>query len=230
MPHPGHSAVTLGAPWSPPSRSSRAGRNERRDWVLYQMLCSPWSQIANFVIHTGEKAWLRSKINVKTSNVCFIPLSSSGTWWALTLLSPSTRDDTEHLLVQLQSCLLVTHKKPPNSQFRNIFQNRMTEVKLRRVLKKSWQQLFTAFHHKRTTGHPMEWEAVVLTRSNCAIYYSRMLWDPELWVDWIHTGLVSLNLMVGLAWEDLTLRNEGEIYGERILRHFACVLFHSSSH
>lgn len=111
MSHPGHSAVILGAPEPPDRRSSRAGKNERRTWILSQMLCSPWSQIANFVIHTGETAWLRSKINVKTSNVCFIPPSSSGTQWVLTLLSPSTRDDTDHLLAQLQSCLLVTQKK-----------------------------------------------------------------------------------------------------------------------
>lgn len=120
MSHPGHLILTLGAPQPPPRRNRRAGKNERRGWILSQMLCPPHTQTANFVIHTGETAWLRSKIDVKTSNVCFIPLSSSGTQWVLTLLSPSTRDDTEHLLVQLQSCLLVTQKKH-DSQFRNIF-------------------------------------------------------------------------------------------------------------
>lgn len=116
-------------------------------------------KLQTLCIHASraEAAWLSSKINVKNSNVCFIQLNSSGTQSVLTVLSPSPIYDTEHVLTLLWSYLPVIQNKCDIWSVLKYVWEGMTGVKLRRGEKKSWQQLFTVFNCKRTTGHPLEW-------------------------------------------------------------------------
>jgi len=99
--------TTISHGWAarpPPRRRSRA----RELWLAeWKKVSDPFSNALCSLITNCKlcaytlTVWLRSKINVKTSNVCFILLSGSATRSVLTMLSPNPIYDTEHLLALL---------------------------------------------------------------------------------------------------------------------------------